>query len=44
MDGGMAMPEALKAEVDSLLDELEAVGRQQEPRPLASPLIWGNYW
>ncbi|KAL6752597.1 hypothetical protein V8C86DRAFT_2752057 [Haematococcus lacustris] len=42
-DGGMAMPDAVKAEVDSLLDELEAVGRQQEPRPLASPMIWGNY-
>lgn len=33
-----------KAEVDELLDALEAVGAAQTPRPLASnPLLFGNY-
>jgi hypothetical protein len=29
--------------VDSLLEQLESVGRQQQPRPLDNPLLYGNY-
>ncbi len=26
-----------------MLDRLEALGAQQQPRPLQDPLLWGNY-
>lgn len=32
-----------RAEVDQLLDQLEAIGSTQQPRPLDNPLLFGNY-
>eukprot|EP00878_Enallax_costatus_P021145 GHUV01022378.1.p1 GENE.GHUV01022378.1~~GHUV01022378.1.p1 ORF type:complete len:153 (+),score=50.07 GHUV01022378.1:1456-1914(+) len=32
-----------RAEVDSLLDQLEVIGSTQQPRPLDNPLLFGNY-
>ena len=29
--------------VDSCLERLELLGSRQQPRPLANPLLWGNY-
>lgn len=37
------MSEAESAEVDGLLDDLERVGAEQQPRPLQNPLLFGNY-
>lgn len=32
-----------REEVDKLLDQLEAIGSTQQPRPLENPLLFGNY-
>lgn len=32
-----------RAEVDSLLDQLEQIGNIQQPRPLDNPLLFGHY-
>jgi hypothetical protein len=37
------MSESAQEEADSLINELEAVGDQQDPRPLDNPQLWGNY-
>ncbi len=37
------MPSTARVEVDSLLDQLEAAGTMQTPRPLDSEQLWGNY-
>lgn len=38
------MPDADREAVDALLEQLEAAGQRQTPRPLAdNPLLWGNY-
>jgi hypothetical protein len=37
------MSEAAQEEADSLLNELEAIGDQQDPRPLDNHHLWGNY-
>ncbi|GBG00114.1 hypothetical protein Rsub_12855 [Raphidocelis subcapitata] len=42
-DGGISAPPEVSARVDALLDELEAIGAQQTPRPLDNDLLWGNY-
>uniref|UniRef100_A0A7S0RYJ4 Plastid lipid-associated protein/fibrillin conserved domain-containing protein n=1 Tax=Chlamydomonas leiostraca TaxID=1034604 RepID=A0A7S0RYJ4_9CHLO len=42
-DGGMALADDVKEKVDTLLDQLEVVGKQQDPRPLSNELLWGNY-
>ncbi|KAI8476972.1 MAG: hypothetical protein J3K34DRAFT_516225 [Monoraphidium minutum] len=42
-DGGITMSEDARSAVDAALDELEALGAAQQPRPLDSPLLWGNY-
>lgn len=41
-DGGEALSEDEQARVDALLEELEEAGRQQQPRPLDNPLLFGN--
>lgn len=42
-DGGINMSEQQRGQVDSLLEQLESVGHQQQPRPLDNPLLYGNY-
>lgn len=42
-DGGIGMSDHAKCQVDELLDQLKAIGKQQQPRPLSNPLLWGNY-
>ena len=37
------MPQERREQVDGLLSQLEAVGSQQQPRPLDNPLLYGNY-
>jgi hypothetical protein len=32
-----------REQVDSLLEQLDSVGSQQQPRPLDNPLLYGNY-
>jgi hypothetical protein len=34
------MTKEVRSRVDSALDALEAVGTQQQPRPLDNPLLW----
>jgi len=41
--GGITISDEKRAKVDTLLEELEVVGKTQTPRPLDNPLIWGNY-
>lgn len=41
-DSGHALQENEEAAVNELINQLEDVGRQQEPRPLENPLIFGN--
>lgn len=42
-DGGMTLPKQTKEEVDGYLEQLEAHGRTQQPRPNKNQLLWGNY-
>eukprot|EP00198_Chlamydomonas_reinhardtii_P001636 XP_001690972.1 plastid lipid associated protein [Chlamydomonas reinhardtii] len=42
-DSGLSIDPATRKHVDGLLDKLEALGAAQQPRPLDSPLLWGNY-
>jgi hypothetical protein len=42
-DSGLAVAPETRQKVDSLLEQLEAVGAQQQPRPLDNALLWGNY-
>ncbi len=37
------MSQQQRETVDSLLEQLESVGSQQQPRPLDNPLLYGNY-
>lgn len=37
------MSQQQREQVDSLLEQLEAAGSQQQPRPLDNSLLWGNY-
>jgi len=37
------MSQQQREQVDSLLEQLEAAGNQQQPRPLDNPRLWGNY-
>lgn len=37
------MSQQQRQQVDSLLAQLGAAGRQQQPRPLDNPLLYGNY-
>lgn len=42
-DYGMALGASQKREIDRLLDQLNAYGETQSPRPLVNPLVFGNY-
>ncbi|KAG2445792.1 hypothetical protein HXX76_000396 [Chlamydomonas incerta] len=42
-DSGLSIDPATRKHVDGLLDRLEGLGAAQQPRPLGSPLLWGNY-
>lgn len=42
-DGGINMSQQQREQVDSLLEQLESVGSQQQPRPLDNSLLYGNY-
>ncbi|GFR46858.1 hypothetical protein Agub_g8498, partial [Astrephomene gubernaculifera] len=42
-DSGQSLTAAQRDHVDTLLERLEAVGQQQQPRPLENPLLWGHY-
>lgn len=42
-DNGVDITPERRAAVDAMLDQLAAVGKQQMPRPLDNPLLWGNY-
>jgi hypothetical protein len=42
-DGGISMSQQQKEAVDATLEQLEADGSQQQPRPLDNPLLYGNY-
>lgn len=37
------MAEQQREQVDLLLEQLESMGSQQQPRPLDNPLLYGNY-
>lgn len=37
------MSQQQKEVVDATLEQLEAVGSQQQPRPLDNPSLYGNY-
>lgn len=37
------MSQQQKEAVDATLEQLEAVGSQQQPRPLDNPSLYGNY-
>lgn len=42
-DGGQSISPDGRIEVDSCLSELERFGRDQKPRPLENPKVFGNY-
>lgn len=42
-DSGVGLHEEEEATVNKLINQLEAVGKQQEPRPLDNSLIFGNF-
>ncbi|DBB12808.1 TPA: hypothetical protein ACH3X3_005573 [Trebouxia sp. C0006] len=42
-DSGVGLHEEEEATVNKLINQLETVGKQQEPRPLDNPLIFGNF-
>jgi hypothetical protein len=42
-DNGLNMSQETRGAVDGLLDVLENAGELQQPRPLQSPLLFGNY-
>lgn len=42
-DGGIELAQQQREQVDSLLEQLESLGSQQQPRPLDNPLLYGNY-
>lgn len=37
------MQQQQRQQVDSLLEQLESMGSQQQPRPLDNPLLYGHY-
>ncbi|KAK9816411.1 hypothetical protein WJX74_010715 [Apatococcus lobatus] len=42
-DSGEELSQAKRQTIDSLILQLQAIGEQQQPRPLENELIWGNY-
>lgn len=42
-DGGIKIQQQQRREADSLISQLEQIGRTQQPPPLSNPLLFGNY-
>ena len=42
-DGGIDISAEKRSRVDAMFERLSEIGNGQEPRPLDSPLIYGNY-
>lgn len=42
-DSGEALEEEEQAHIDQLLEKLESTGKEQQPRPLENPLLFGNF-